>query len=588
MATLDIGKIRFTARGAYNAGTVYSFLDVVRFENSSYVYVNAVATSGNAPPSAQGASNTYWELLAGGLLPLTSDGDLVTRIAGVVARLPIGVGGEFLTVAANGVPAWTKPPGRAGQVVTKLQRNNNNNNNNNIFTTIRSRTAAAIMSDGGIRIWGDGTAMISGNAVAATVANPTPLAFDSTTGVEPVLPFQQVITYGNSGYALDASGNVWSWGGNVNGELGHGDTTNRPVAKRIEFFVSAGIQIQSIVLPQGLAEVGASAFFITTTGLLYAVGKNNYGQLGDGSTTNRSTPIRCGTLAGVVGVACSDSGAGSVFAWNATGALWSWGRNLNGQLGAGNTTDRSTPQSVSGLPTSPVIGVYFGVDEGAIAVRVTTTFVLFGNGTLFACGDNQSGQIGVGDTTARTAFVQVGSGTNWKAFSVTGSAIAAHCAAIDSADKLWTWGNNASGQLGLGDVTVRSAPVLNATIPSALGVVCARNGTTVATYVITLANQLWAAGNNVDGNLAFGNALATINNTFRRMNWVRQFINSPVAEFNVMVWFGASATALGQVIIAEDSAGRVYHAGRSDGGLAGTGTTTVYPAAKDFFSEILM
>ena len=103
IATIDLGKIKFKWRGAYNAATAYSVDDVVSHQGSSFVCTSA--STGNAPL----VGSTYWELMALGGNPsdiLTTKGDLLVRGTAGLERLPLGAAGKVLAVGQNGMPIW--------------------------------------------------------------------------------------------------------------------------------------------------------------------------------------------------------------------------------------------------------------------------------------------------------------------------------------------------------------------------------------------------------------------------------------------------------------------------------------------------
>ena len=120
------------------------------------------------------------------------------------------------------------------------------------------------------------------------------------------------------------------------------------------------------------------------------------------------------------------------------GELWAWGHNEFGQLGLGDTTDRSSPVQVGSLNTWDTVAA-----AGRYAVAIKT------DGTLWAWGRNDIGQLGLGDTIYRSSPVQVGSLNNWSKVSCRYS----HSVAIKTDGTLWAWGRNSAGQLGLGDTS---------------------------------------------------------------------------------------------------------------------------------------
>ncbi len=171
------------------------------------------------------------------------------------------------------------------------------------------------------------------------------------------------------------------------------------------------------------------------------------------------------------------------------GTLWSWGGNLNGQLGNGTTVNSTTPARV-GTTTWE-----------AVAAGSDFTIAVQSNGTLWAWGDNTTGQLGIGTTTSSTIPVQVGSGTDWVAVA----AGANHAAAIKSNHTLWSWGGNLNGQLGNGTTVSSTTPVQVGTGANWIAV-AAGNGFTVA---MQSDGTLWSWGNNSTGQLGNGTTTNT-------------------------------------------------------------------------------
>jgi Regulator of chromosome condensation (RCC1) repeat/Carboxypeptidase regulatory-like domain len=124
--------------------------------------------------------------------------------------------------------------------------------------------------------------------------------------------------------------------------------------------------------------------FLKGDGTVWAWGSNSNGQLGNGTTTDSSTPVQVSGLSGVTAVA---AGSAHAIALKGDGTVWAWGSNSNGQLGNGTTTDSSTPVQVSGLS---------GVT--AVAAGSAYTIALKGDGTVWAWGSNSNGQLGNGTT----------------------------------------------------------------------------------------------------------------------------------------------------------------------------------------------
>jgi len=123
--------------------------------------------------------------------------------------------------------------------------------------------------------------------------------------------------------------------------------------------------------------------------------------------------------------------------------LWSWGGNASGELGLGDTTDRSSPNQIGALTD------WLNVSLGRFHSVATKT-----DGTLWSWGKNQHGQLGTNNTTYRSSPVQVGALTSWLLVSAGGYS----SYAVKTDGTLWSWGLNAQGQLGLGNQTNYSSP----------------------------------------------------------------------------------------------------------------------------------
>ncbi|MFZ2511187.1 MAG: hypothetical protein WAW85_08890 [Gordonia sp. (in: high G+C Gram-positive bacteria)] len=155
-------------------------------------------------------------------------------------------------------------------------------------------------------------------------------------------------------------------------------------------------------------------------GIAYCWGENENGQVGDGTTVNRSTPTRVEGLTGV-----SDISAGGLSCAIADTNAYCWGLNHYGQIGDGTTESRSTPTAVQGLSNVTAISPAY---QMACAIA---------DGFPYCWGDNQHGQLGDGSTTNRTTPVRVEGLTEVSAISAGAGA----ACAISNGD-LYCWGSN--------------------------------------------------------------------------------------------------------------------------------------------------
>lgn len=194
-------------------------------------------------------------------------------------------------------------------------------------------------------------------------------------------------------FALMEDGDVYSWGQNNYGQLGVGDTTVRNTPTKISVFDK---NVRCVM------NGGYHVAFITNDHELYTCGLNTNGQCGNGTVTNINTPQLINIGGDVVKVAIDGdipNTNGWTLALRADGRLYAFGYNAYGQLGDNSTTTRSSPTQVSNIGVDAdkkVIDMWCvgGVLNGA-------SFALTENGDFYAWGHNNRGQLGLGDTTDR-------------------------------------------------------------------------------------------------------------------------------------------------------------------------------------------
>lgn len=254
----------------------------------------------------------------------------------------------------------------------------------------------------------------------------------SVTRLGTLTDWKKVCNANSSTLAIKTNGALWSWGYNGAGQLGLGNSTA----------TSSPVQVGSLTNWDTVHSSSANhVISIKTNGALWTWGSGTYGRLGQGNTTNFSSPVQIGALTTWSKARSALSGS---FAIKTDGTLWAWGYNGAGRLGLGDTTNRSSPVQV-GSDTN-----WSDISGHRHTMGIKT------DGTLWAWGRNATGDLGLGDTTARSSPVQVGALTTWEQV-ICGN----NCTVAKKTDgTLWSWGYSGAGRLGQGYYTVdRSSPV---------------------------------------------------------------------------------------------------------------------------------
>ena len=151
-----------------------------------------------------------------------------------------------------------------------------------------------------------------------------------------------------------------------------------------------------------------------------------------------------------------------------TGERWVWGSNYAGTGGLGHDTGISLPLQVGSLTNWQNTDKIGGAKWSRASVK--------SDGTLWTWGNNGSGELGHGNTTALSSPVQVGSLTDWDNATVWSGTMGA----VKTDGTLWTWGDNSAGQLGHGDTTARSSPTQVGSATDWIHVIDAEENWTVA------------------------------------------------------------------------------------------------------------
>jgi len=271
---------------------------------------------------------------------------------------------------------------------------------------------------------------------------------------------------------LKNDGTVWAVGKNNKGQLGDGTLVDKNIP----------IQISGLSNIIAIDGGGDFSLFLKSNGTIWAVGYNGYGQLADGTLIDKNIPFQIPTLTGIVAIA--SGGNHSLFLKN-DGTVWAVGRNNFGQLGNGTTLQyNNTPFQIPNL-------------NGIIALDAGGSFSVFfkNNGTVWATGENGYGQIGDGNfSTIVTTPVQV--------LGLSGitslHAGTHHALYLKNDNTVWAVGYNTSGTLGDGTFTHRNIPVQ--VLSSVIEIACAD----FHSLFVKNDNTVWVTGDNDSGQLGDG------------------------------------------------------------------------------------
>jgi alpha-tubulin suppressor-like RCC1 family protein len=448
----------------------------------------------------------------------------VSGLASGVSAIAAGVSHTCVLTTNGGVRCWGRND--YAQLGDGTQTNRTTPVDVNGLTSIVNAIAAgeqhtcALTTSGGIKCWGANWSGQLGDGTGGIRLTHVDVS-GLTSGVA------MIETGGYHTCALTTSGSIKCWGHNGIGELGDGTTTNRTTP------------VDMSALPSGVSAIAAGYYHtcgLTTSGGVKCWGDNEHGQLGDGTTTNRITPVDVSGLTS--GMRAIAAGYGHTCAVTTSNGIKCWGWNSSGQLGDGTQTDRTTPVNVSGL-TSGVSAIaagvshtcalttsggvkcwgfscYANINDGptpvdvsgltsgvlAIAAGDNHTCAMTTTGGVKCRGDNSDGQLGDGTTTDRTTPVDV-SGLSGVSAVAAGSY---HTCALTTSGGVKCWGANWHGQLGDGTTTSRSIPVDVSGLTSGVSAIAAGWGHTCA---LTMSGGVKCWGDNEHGQLGDGMAWRT-------------------------------------------------------------------------------
>lgn len=290
-------------------------------------------------------------------------------------------GGNSLGQLGLGWPLWRTAPVDSPVLINTAQ-------------VVAGEThACAVTASGEARCWGNNDVGQLGDGTNIARSEPTPVQ-GLSSGIS------QVATYSGHTCALTMTGGVKCWGNNEFGQLGNGTTVSSSTPVDV-----VGLQTSVLSLAVGRSHTCA----LLTNGGVKCWGYNGVGQLGDGTAISRSTPVDVlGLTSGAVAIA---TGGQHTCAVTSEGAVKCWGWNRDGQVGDGTTVNRNSPVAVSGLSSN----------VSAVAAGASHTCALLASGQARCWGSNENGQLGDGTTTRRLTPVAVAGSHTFTALALGGS-----------------------------------------------------------------------------------------------------------------------------------------------------------------------
>jgi alpha-tubulin suppressor-like RCC1 family protein len=451
-AAANISGTSATLNGSVNANNGSA---TVTFQYGLTTSYGSSATATQSPVS--GTANTPVSAAISGLTPNTpyhfrvvavntggtTNGSDATFTTSPIIATSISAG-EYVTCAltnTGGVKCWgNNSDGELGDGTTTERHTpiDVKGLNSVVVTAVSNgyKHTCALTSLGGVKCWGfnfDGELGNGKNTNSLTPVDVSGLT-SNVAGIS---------ANGFHTCAVTNAGAVWCWGYNGYGELGNATTTssNTPVK------VKSGTGTDYL---SGVSVVKAGGYHtcaLLSSGGVVCWGKNDTGQIGDGTFINRLTAVNSGLTSGVGALSAGDAHTCALI--SSSHGLKCWGYNAYGQLGDGSTTNHNTPETISALSS--------GVDSLNAGARHTC--VLMQTGSVKCFGYNAYGELGNGSTTSSSTPVNVmNGGVPLSAVSIVKAGYFHSCALLTSGG-VRCWGDNGFGELGNNSTNNSNTPV---------------------------------------------------------------------------------------------------------------------------------
>jgi alpha-tubulin suppressor-like RCC1 family protein len=373
-------------------------------------------------------------------------------------------------------------------------------------------SGALLTSDNRIYTWGYNNNSQLGDGTSTT-SPINQIQFPAYLSGVKIVQFEQ---WCSANYVLFENGHLYVWGYNGYGQLGVGDTTNRTIPTLSASDVAKIFVPASQYSNEYYNAPYTGPFIQKNDSTVYSCGYNGVGALAVGNTTNRSSwtlvPNPNGEIITDIWVGADPNV--SVFCKTNTKKIYAAGYNGNGQLGLGDTTDRTSWTNVSYFNNLPEVvdikccGYYWDNTNG---YNRQFTTVLTSSGDVYTVGRNDNAQLGTGTvTTYQASFTKVTLTKPVKSFSMCWGTVYV----IFTDDNFARWGYNGYGQLGNGTTTQNPNPIYGTfTVKKIFTTVPSGSGTYAPSiYLTTTSNELYGCGYNYNGQLGNGSTSSSVTN----------------------------------------------------------------------------
>lgn len=317
---------------------------------------------------------------------------------------------------------------------------------------------------------------------------------------------KKIYTGLNTVFAIDDNGRVYSWGNNDKGLLGIGSN---------EGSIMTPTQITELNNIINLAVGYETVLALDKDGQVYSWGDNSMGQLGIDNTTTMKSPVKIEAFADKVITSIYVDGSTDTiaFAIDKEGKLYGWGSNWYNNLGL-NIVNNKVPNIIEGLDDKFIVSIATN--------RYNTVWALDGDGKVYSWGRGIYGLLGHGndDDLSEPKLIEYFSNNNIVIRKIISKGRTESVYAIDTNGKMYSWGDNGFGQLGIDDYYY-----LNQTLPVQVSllndykIVYIVNGSS-STFAVSNTGKVFVAGNNFDGEFGMSNITDPLSNVFIEMTTI--------------------------------------------------------------------